>query len=68
VLDDYSHYILAYRMSSPMNAKDEEETPKLALHKAQIEQVTVYHRLRLLSDNGSAYHSKDLVDILTNGR
>lgn len=68
VLDDYSRYILAYRLSPTMNAKDAEETLKLALHKAQIEQVKVYHRPRLLSDNGSAYHSKDLADFLTQWR
>jgi transposase InsO family protein len=68
VLDDYSRYILAYRLSSTMNAKDAEETLKLALHKAQIEQVKVYHRPRLLSDNGAAYHSKDLADFLTQWR
>jgi len=68
VLDDYSRYILAYRLSPTMAAADAEETLKLALTKAQIEQVKVYHRPRLLSDNGSAYHSKDLAGFLTQWR
>jgi transposase InsO family protein len=68
VLDDHSRYILAYRLSPTMNATDAEETLKLALHKAQIEKVKVYHRPRLLSDNGPAYHSKDLATFLTQWR
>ena len=68
VLDDYSRYILGYRLSPTMNATDAEETLKLALQKAEIEQVKVYHRPRLLSDNGSAYHSKDLAGFLTRWR
>ncbi len=68
VLDDYSRYILAYRLSPTMNATDAEETLKIALHEAQIEQVKVYHRPRLLSDNGAAYHAKDLARFLTGWR
>lgn len=68
VLDDYSRYILAYRLSSTMNATDAEETLKAALHKAQIKKVKVYHRPHLLSDNGPAYHSKDLAAFLTQWR
>ncbi len=68
VLDDYSRYILAYRLSPTMAATDAEETLKLALAKAEIEQVKVYHRPRLLSDNGPAYHSKDLAGFLTRWR
>jgi len=51
-----------------MNAGDAEETLKLALSWARIEQVQVYHRPRLLSDNGPAYHSKDLAAFLTQWR
>ena len=65
VMDDYSRYILAYWLSPTMTATDAEETLKLALHKAQIEKVKVYHRPRLLSDNGSAYHSRVLAAFLT---
>ena len=68
VMDDYSRYILAYWLSPTMKAVDAEETLKLALAKAQIERVKVYHRPRLLSDNGSAYHSNALADFLTRWR
>jgi len=65
VMDDYSRYILAYWLSPTMTATDAEETSKLALGKVQIERVKVYHRPRMLSDNGSAYHSKALASFLT---
>ena len=68
VFDDYSHYILAYRLSPTMNASDIEETLKLAFSWAEIEQVKVYYHPRLLSDNGPAYHSKDLAAFLTQWR
>jgi len=68
VLDDYSRYILAYTLSPTMNAKDAEDTLKLALAKAEIDKVKVYHKPRLLSDNGPAYHSKDLAKFLKERR
>lgn len=46
ILDDYSRYILAYRLSPTMAAADAEETLRLALTKAQIDRVKVYHRPR----------------------
>ena len=68
VLDDYSRYILSYTLSRTMNAKDAEKTLKLALSKAEIEKVKVYHKPCLLSDNGPAYHSKELAEFLNNRR
>jgi len=68
VLDDYSRYILSYTLSQTMKAKDAEGTLKLALSKAKIEKVKVYHKPRLLSDNGPAYHSRELAEFLTERR
>jgi len=68
VLDDYSRYILSYTLSQTMNAKDAERTLKFALSKAEIDKVKVYHKPRLLSDNGPAYHSKELAKFLTERR
>ena len=51
-----------------MNAKDAEKTLKLALSKAEIGKVKVYHKPRLLSDNGPAYHSGELADFLKERR
>jgi transposase InsO family protein len=64
VLDDYSRFILAFKLSPTMNATDAEDTLKMALTKTGVVQVKVYHRPRLLSDNGSAYHSKQLEKFL----
>jgi putative transposase len=68
VLDDYSRYILAYQLSPTMNAQDAEHTLKIALAKAEIDKVKVYHKPRLLSDNGPAYHSADLAQFLKERR
>lgn len=68
VLDDYSRYILAYKLSPTMNAQDAEHTLKIALAKAEIDKVKVYHKPRLLSDNGPAYHSADLAQFLKERR
>ena len=64
VLDDYSRYILAWKLSPSMAATDVEETLKMALEKAGLEEVRVRHRPRLLSDNGPAYLSKELAQFL----
>jgi len=68
VLDDHSRYILAYKLSPTMNAKDAEDTLKVALAKAEIDKVKVYHKPRLLSDNGPAYRSTDLAKFLRERR
>ena len=68
VLDDYSRYILAYKLSPTMNAQDAEDTLKIALDNAKIDKVKVYHKPRLLSDNGSAYLSADLAKFLKERR
>jgi transposase InsO family protein len=60
VMDDFSRYILAWRLSTTMAASDVTETLDAALIKSGVEQVQVHHRPRLLSDNGPAYLSKEL--------
>jgi transposase InsO family protein len=60
VLDDFSRYILAWKLSPTMNASDVQDTLLLALDKTGLDHVLVEHRPRLLSDNGSCYLSKDL--------
>jgi putative transposase len=58
VLDDFSRYILAWKLCSTMKADDVTATLDLALRTSGLEQVE--HRPRLLSDNGSSYISADL--------
>lgn len=64
VLDDYSRYILAWKLSTTMGEKDVEDTLELALKVSGLEKARVRHRPRLLSDNGPAYLSNDLKKFL----
>jgi len=64
ILDDYSRYILAWRLSTNMATSDVEETLQKALNKTEITRVEVKHRPRLLSDNGPAFVSQALKEYL----
>jgi len=65
VLDDYSRYILAWRLASTMGSSDVEETLNLAVAKTGVQHIKVKHRPRLLSDNGSAFISEALATYLS---
>ena len=65
VLDDYSRYIISWKLCSNMGAEDVENTLDEALAKTEINHVKVRHRPRLLSDNGPCYISKSLKDYLS---
>ena len=64
VLDDFSRYILAWRLAPTMTATDVQETLQLAVDFTGIVQVRVKHRPRLLSDNGPAFIAEALADYL----
>ena len=57
ILDDFSRYIIAWELCTTMKAEDVTDTLKLALQASGLDQATVMHRPRLLSDNGSSYVS-----------
>ena len=59
VLDDFSRYILAWKLTPTMATTDVQDTLEQALAKAKLEKVRVHHRPRLLSDNGPAYLSSE---------
>ena len=61
VLDDFSRYIVAWKLCSTMRAQNVTDTLSLALDASGLDQASVVHRPRLLSDNGSSYISGDLV-------
>jgi transposase InsO family protein len=61
VLDDFSRYIIAWKLCTSMAADDVTATLDLALEGSGLDQATVIHRPRLLSDNGPSYVSADLV-------
>ena len=60
ILDDFSRYIIAWKLCTTMKAEDVTDTLKLALQASGLDQATVMQRPRLLSDNGSSYVSGDL--------
>ncbi len=61
VLDDYSRYILAWRLCQTMSARDVSATLKDALKAAGLAKK---QRPKLLSDNGPCYISSELQDWL----
>ncbi len=60
VLDDFSRYIIAWKLCTTMKAEDVTATLEMALDAAGLDKASVLHRPRLLSDNGSSYISDDL--------
>jgi putative transposase len=66
VLDDFSRYILAWKLCTTMAATDVSDTLQAALQASGLDQVKVLHRPRLLSDNGPSYLSSELGEWLEN--
>lgn len=64
VLDDYSRYIIAWRLFKTMKADDVMEVLDEALEKTGLDQVRVKHKPRLLTDNGPCYLSGELSEYL----
>ena len=64
VLDDYSRYIISWKLCTNMRAEDVTDTLELALQASGCDQIHVVHKPRLLSDNGSSYVSGDLAEWL----
>jgi transposase InsO family protein len=64
VLDDYSRYIVAWRLFTTMSTEDVKVLLDEAIAKTGVTGVAVRHRPRLLSDNGACFISNDLQDYL----
>ena len=64
ILDDFSRYIIAWKLCITMRAFDVTETLILALVASGYNRAEVVHKPRLLSDNGSSYIAGDLADCL----
>ena len=64
ILDDYSRYVIAWKLCTTMKASDVTDTLELALTASGCDQVNVRHRPRLLSDNGASYIAGELADWL----
>ncbi len=54
ILDDFSRYIIAWKLCTTMKAKDVTATLEMALKASGCDRATVVHKPRLLSDNGSS--------------
>ena len=64
ILDDYSRYIISWKLCTNMRTEDVTDTLELALLASGCDQVHVVHKPRLLSDNGASYVSGDLAQWL----
>lgn len=60
VLDDFSRYIVAWKLCTTMKAEDVTATLDLALRASGLETAKPADRPKLLSDNGSSYIAGDL--------
>jgi len=60
VMDDYSRYIIAWRLCKTMSAFDVSDTLRDALTATGLDRMNIRHRPRLLSDNGPCYVSSEL--------
>jgi putative transposase len=64
ILDDYSRYIISWKLCTTMRAKDVTDTLDLALKASGCNQAKVVHKPRLLSDNGASYVAAELAQYL----
>ena len=60
MIDDYSRYIISWKLFPTMTANDVQKTLDMALEKTGVKQVKIKRRPRILTDNGPCYLSKDL--------
>jgi transposase InsO family protein len=60
ILDDFSRYVIAWKLCSTMKSSDVTETLALAMQASGCDQADVVHKPRLLSDNGASYISGEL--------
>ena len=61
ILDDYSRFIVTWKLCTTMKAEDVKDTLDEALFKADVPDQS---RPKLLSDNGSCYISNELADYM----
>ena len=64
VLDDFSRYIIAWKLCTSMSAADVTATLDLALQASGLDESELDRRPRLLSDNGPSYIASELAEWL----
>ena len=62
VLDDFSRYIIAWKLCTTMRAEDVTDTLELALTASGCDGAKVLHKPKLLSDNGPSYIATELAE------
>jgi len=62
IRDDFSRYIIAWKLCTTMKASDVTDTLEMALQASGCDQANVIHKPRLLSDNGASYIAGDLAE------
>ena len=60
VLDDYSRYIVGWKLYTGMASSDVTDLLETTIAETGVEHVEVRHRPRLLSDNGPCFVSREL--------
>jgi putative transposase len=65
VMDDYSRYILAWELCRGMGTVDAQRVLDQAIATAGVDHVTVWHRPRLLTDNGSCFIAREFGEYLS---
>lgn len=64
ILDDFSRYVIGWKLCGTMRAEDVTDTLDIAMAASGCDSATVLHKPRLLSDNGSSYIAGDLAEYL----
>ena len=64
ILDDYSRYVVGWKLCGTMRAEDVTDTLDIALAASGCDSARVLHKPRLLSDNGASYIAGDLAEYL----
>jgi transposase InsO family protein len=67
VLDDFSRYIIAWKLCTNMRAEDVTDTLDLALKASGCDSATVLHKPRLLSDNVLAREQNAVLGVRSRG-
>jgi putative transposase len=67
VLDDFSRYVIAWKLCSIMYASDVTDILDLAPEASGCDHATALHKPRLLPDNGPSYIANELADYLDTG-
>ena len=62
ILDDFSRYVIAWKLCSRIPSRHVTETLELAMQASGCDQAELAHKPTLLSDNGSSYISGELAD------